>query len=106
MERIDDMRIYLTKEQCSCGIPQLYENISYVLNGKSMPQYDCTKVNVTEKVFDEIREYYRGLGQDDVGINMAWVFAGPKASIEEDSYAIEVEDGWCGGKKEDDWESD
>lgn len=100
------MKIYLTKEQCSCGIPQLYENISYVLNGKEAPQYDCTKVNVTEKVFDEIREYYKSLGHNDAEINMAWLFGGPKASIEEDSYAIEVEDGWCNGEKEDDGESD
>lgn len=100
------MRIYLTKEQCSCGIPQLYENISYILNGGPKPQYDCTKVCVTNKIYDAMRDYSETLGYSVADFNMAWLFAGPKANIDEDSYAIEVEDGWCDGKKEDDWESD
>lgn len=94
------IRIYLTKEQCTVGIPQLYENISYILNGESKPVYDCSKVCVTEKVYEAIRDYYEGLGYSIEEINMAWLFGGPKASIEEDSYAVEVEDNWCDGQSD------
>lgn len=94
------MRIYLTKEQSTVTIPQLYENISYVLNGASRPTYDCTKVCVTEKIYEAVRDYYENLGHSLSDINMAWLFGGPKASIEEDSYAVEVEDGWCDGESD------
>ena len=94
------MKIYLTKEQCTVSIPQLYENISYIINGESKPMYDCTKICVTEKIYEAVKEYYESLGHSLPEINMAWLFGGPKASIEEDSYAVEVEDNWCDGESD------
>lgn len=77
-------------------IPNLYDCIAIKMD---LPiaddvRYDCTKICVANNIQEEIFDYYRRMGKDEMSIGMMWVCYGPKAidSLEDDE--VEVEEGW------------
>lgn len=86
--------ITITPEEATCGIVQLFDNITTKLYGKNYCSYDCTKICVGKEVFNKVEEYYRtekNMPKEEFA--MLWCCFGPKATL--DGYEVEVEDDWC-----------
>ncbi len=79
-------------------IPEFYEALADAMYDKSFDHYDCTKVEVGESIFEDIRAYYKEQGVDDFNFNMLWVCYGPKATLK--GYEVQAEDGWAYNDKE------
>ena len=49
-------RYSIPKEQCTCGISELYDNVAKILgiSDVSKAVYDCRKLSITKKVLDYI----------------------------------------------------
>ena len=47
-------RYSIPKEQCVCGITELYDNAAKIMGISSIEkiQYDCRKISITKKVLD------------------------------------------------------
>lgn len=47
-------RYSIPKEQCTCGISELYDNVAKILgiSDVSKAVYDCRKLSITKKVLD------------------------------------------------------
>lgn len=69
-------RYSISKEQCTCGISELYDNVAKIMGVLDLSKvvYDCRKLSITKKVLD--------------------CLYGPKADLDGDGYAVEVEDGF------------
>ena len=90
------MKVIMNKTECSCGIQQFYDNVAMKLGyNVDKVNYDCTKLKVSNKIFDEIYEFYKvtqAIGMDSMG--MMWVCYGPKCDDELKEYEIDIEDGF------------
>ena len=87
------MRTELNEQLSFVSIPELYDNISMKINGKTADKYDCTKVLVGDAIYNAIQRYYTNGGKDKTDFAMRWLCFGPKATL--NNYEVEVEDGWC-----------
>lgn len=92
------LRISLTERECHCSILYLYELVAqkagFSLAGKSI-HYDCTKIRSTQAVQDAVLSCYKGdLDEIPAAAIMLWAGSGPKADLEGDDYAVEIEDGF------------
>ena len=86
-------------EDCYCGIPAFYEKVRLLIErdlSKREYTFNCTKIEVSEKIFEKIYEYYKdteSIGMDSMG--MLWCCYGPKCFEEEhDNYNVLVSDGF------------
>lgn len=82
-------RYSIPKEQCTCGISELYDNVA-----KIMGVYDCRKLSITKKVLDCLYKFYHSENQSDETITTCMLLYGPKADLDGDGYEVEVEDGF------------
>lgn len=88
-----DKYTILSKRECRVSIPELYDNICVALNGRVGTDYDCTKVTVGEKIFEECKDYHVLQGGTASDFGMLWLMYGPRATLK--GYDVEVEEGWC-----------
>lgn len=72
-------RYSISKEQCTCGISELYDNVAKIMGVLDLSKvvYDCRKLSITKKCWTACMLLY-----------------GPKADLDGDGYAVEVEDGF------------
>lgn len=72
-------RYSIPKEQCTCGISELYDNVAKIIgiSDVSKAVYDCRKLSITKKVLDCLYA-------------LVW----SKADLDGDGYEVEVEDGF------------
>lgn len=82
----------LNKELCNIGIVGLYHRISELFYGKTFDSYDCTKVEVGEKIYEDVRNYYQDEGMSYQDFCMAWLCYGPKATLE--GYEVRIQKGF------------
>lgn len=75
-------RYSIPKEQCTCGISELYDNVAKVIgiSDVSKAVYDCRKLSITKKVLDCLYKFYHSENQSD--------------ETDGDGYEVEVEDGF------------
>ena len=88
-------RYSIPKEQCTCGISELYDNVAKIIgiSNVSKAVYDCRrKLSITKKVLDCLYEFYRSENQSDETITTCMLLYGPKADLDGDGYEVEVED--------------
>lgn len=89
-------RITLSKEECYCGIEELYFLLAEKLghNPKTV-RYDCREISVTKAVMDQVFAFYmedRRMSKE--AITQGWIIYGPKADISEDGYIAIVHKGF------------
>ena len=89
-------RYSIPKEQCTCGIRELYDNVAKILGISDVSEvvYDCRKLSITKKVLDCLYEFYHSENQSDETITTCMLLYGPKADLEGDGYEVEAEDGF------------
>ena len=89
-------RYSIPKEQCTCGISELYDNVSKIIgiSNVSKAVYDCRKLSITKKVLDCLYKFYHSENQSDETITTCMLLYGPKADLDGDGYEVEVEDGF------------
>ncbi len=89
-------KINLTKEECYCRIPDLYDIIAKKLgHDPNTVRCDCRKIRVTKSVMDQIFTYYekeRYLNKEE--ISYGWVNYGPKANLSGKDYTAVVQKGF------------
>ena len=88
-------RISLSKDSCYCGIQDFYDMVAKHLGyDPENITYDCTKIDVSKPVRDQIFAYYKTHGQSQEAISQAWLCYGPKASIDYHECIAEVKSGF------------
>lgn len=89
-------RYSISKEQCTCGISELYDNVAKIIGVSDVSKvvYDCCKLSITKKVLDCMYEFYHSENQSDEAITTCMLLYGPKADLDGDDYEVEVEDGF------------
>lgn len=89
-------RYSIPKEQCTCGISELYDNVAKIMGISDVSKvvYDCRKLSITKKVLNCMYEFYRLENRDDEFITTCMLLYGPKADLDVDGYEVEVEDGF------------
>ena len=60
-------RYSIPKEQCTCGISELYDNVAKIMGVSDLSKvvYDCRKLSITKKVLDCLYEFYHSENQSD-----------------------------------------
>lgn len=91
-------RFDITKEDCRSRIEQFYMVIAEKYLGITKEcQFDCTKITVSSDVFDEMEKLFlvenKTMSRFDFGVT--WCCFGPKATIEDAGYHVEVLDGFA-----------
>lgn len=89
--------VKLAENDCRCELPIFYEIVAgragFEITGNY--QFDCSKIRCTKAVQDAIFQFYKDkLNADIVSLGMMWVNSGPKADLDGDGYAVEIEDGF------------
>lgn len=88
-------KIGLSKDACHCGIQDFYDVIAKHLGyDPQTVQYDCTKIDVSKPVQDQIFAFYEESGQSQEAISQAWVCYGPKTSIKHHECIAEIQPGF------------
>ena len=66
-------RYSIPKEQCTCGISELYDNVAKILgiSDVSKAVYDCRKLSITKKVLDCLYKFYHCMVQKQIWMVMA-----------------------------------
>lgn len=85
-----------------CTIPALYDRIALELGLSTNAHYDCKRVCVSPKIQQEVFDYCKAQGQEDMGTAMQWLCFGPKAVDTLKDYEVTVEEGWYTGSEETD----
>lgn len=89
--------VFLTKEECFCGIVQLCDNIAKKMGRHPTDsiRYDCREIHVTIPVQEAVFDFYRNkYGQDDGSIATIWITYGPKANLEGNNYRAVIDEGF------------
>ena len=89
-------RYSIPKEQCTCGISELYDNVAKIIgiSNVSKAVYDCRKLSITKKVLDGLYKFYHSENQSDETITTWMLLYGPKADLEGEGCEFEIEDGF------------
>ena len=89
-------RYSIPKEQCTCSISELYDNVAKIIGVSDLSKvvYDCRKLSITKKVLECLYEFYHLENQSDETITTCMLLYGPKADLEGDGYEVEAEDGF------------
>lgn len=76
-------RYSIPKEQCTCGISELYDNVAKIMGVSDLSKvvYDCRKLSITKKVLDCLYEFYHSENQSDETITTFMLLYGPKADL-------------------------
>lgn len=97
-------RYSIDKSKCECGVVSFFINAAEVMGATitHKTQYDCSKICVSERVQECIWKHYsKSLGYTDEEIAELLLHYGPKATIKDDSFCFEVEDGFVTNNEED-----
>lgn len=87
--------ITLTHDECSHGLIELYKSVARKMGyDPESVEFDCTKIDVSEPVFDAFEQHIIAQGGSRVDVGMIWCFAGPKATIDSDEYLAEPHEGF------------
>ncbi len=89
--------VKLTEDDCRSDLPIFYEIVARRAGFELTEGYgfDCTKIRCTKAVQDAIFKFYaEKFGANDISLGMMWVDCGPKADLDGDEYAVEIEDGF------------
>ena len=89
-------RYSISSFKCCQPIENFYENAAKII-GITVTEntvYDCRKIRVTVPVQNCIFAYYKENGFPNAAISCNWLMQGPKANLEGDDLAFEVEDGF------------
>ena len=88
---MDIRKINLSQAACYCGIQAFYDLIAKQLGyDPEKVVYDCTKIDVSKSVQDQIFAFYKNDGASLEAISQAWVCYGPKTSLTYDDCVAEV----------------
>lgn len=72
------------------SITDLYNCVAVVMGYEpSECKYDCTKINVSNHIADNIENYYYNKGKSKEEFGMSWLLFGPK--VDESLFDCEVE---------------
>ena len=76
-------RYSIPKEQCTCGISELYDNVAKILGISDVSEvvYDCVNYLSLKKVLDCLYEFYHSENQSDETITTCMLLYGPKADL-------------------------
>ena len=96
------LKLEFSETECFCGIGDLYDQIAEKLGYDSMQlaAYDCTKICVSQGVQDQIFAYYNYFDVPDETIGQNWLLFGPKTSLTDEGYVVEVEKNFIVESKE------
>lgn len=89
-------KVSLTKEECYCDIPELYDIIATKL-GRSTTgiRYDCRKICVTKPVLEQVFAFYETEHKvTRAAFNQLWLNIGPKANLAGDDYKADTQKGF------------
>lgn len=86
------MKICLTKEDCYCSIPRLYDNIARKLGyDLAKVNYDCREITVSGEVFKQVDSYCKEVENlDSASVGMLWCIYGPRAVEELSNYDVDI----------------
>lgn len=89
-------KVSLTKEECYCDIPELYDIIATKLGHSTTNiRYDCRKVCVTKPVMEQVFAFYETERKMPRMIfNQLWLNIGPKANLAGDDYKADTQKGF------------
>ena len=89
-------RYSIPKEQCTCGISELYDNVAKIMGVSDLSKvvYDCRKLSITKKVLDCLYKFYHSENQSDETITPCKHMYGPKPDLDGHRYEVDVEDGY------------
>ena len=89
-------RYSIPKEQCTCGISELYDNVAKIMGVSDLSKvmYDCRKLSITKKVLYCLCEFYHSEIQSNETITTCMLLYLPKVDLDGDGYEVEVEDGF------------
>ena len=81
-------RYSIPKEQCTCGISELYDNDAKIIgiSDVSKAVYDCRKLSITKKVLDCLYNFYHSENQSDETITTCMLLYGPVSYTHLDVY--------------------
>ena len=84
------MKINMLRQEAYSGIVCFYDAIARRLGyNPNNVEYDCKDIEVSEKIFDEIYQWYKdtqNVGQESMG--MMWCCYGPKVKEELKDYEV------------------
>lgn len=89
--------VSLTKEECYCGIAELYDTIATKLGyNPATLYYDCRKICVSKPVMEQIFAYYKAEKRvTRAAFNQLWLNLGPKANLTGDDYTADAQNGFA-----------
>ena len=89
-------KITLTKDECCCGIAELYDTIATKLGyNPATVHYDCRKVCVSKPVMEQIFAYYKAEKHvTRSAFNQLWLNLGPKANLSGEDYTADAQKGF------------
>lgn len=97
-------RFELTQEQCHThSMNALFDNFAAAMGYTDTAglEYDCRRILVSKAIQNEFISAAKEMGAPDYAIGMAWCFAGPKTTIEDDErFLIEPQAGFIIEKEE------
>lgn len=98
------LRVKLDESDCRCSLSVFYERVAkkagFTLTNNS--RFNCNKIQCTKAVQIAVFDFYNEAGnRDELEMIMLWVNSGPKADLNGDDYAVEIEDGFVTKVKHD-----
>ena len=90
--------IKVTINNGDCTIIELYDRIALTQGldpRDDRISYNCSKIDVSQTIMDEVFECYKRDGVDEQTIAMWWVCYGPKANESLSEHEILISEGWC-----------
>lgn len=89
-------KVTLKKEECYCGIAELYDTIAIKLGyNPATVYYDCRKICVSKPVMEQVFAYYKADKRvTRPAFNQLWLNLGPKANLAGDGYKVDIQKGF------------
>lgn len=89
-------KVSLTKEECYCGIAELYDIIATKLGyNPALVCYDCRKVCVSNPVMEQVFVYFKTEKHiSRTAFNQLWLNLGPKANLPGEDYTADTQKGF------------
>lgn len=89
------MKIKMLRAEAHTGIVSFYDAIARRLGYNiDRVNYDCTKIDVSENIYNEIEQYYKEDNRGPEQIGMIWVCYGLKVNSELTDYEVIIEEGF------------
>lgn len=89
-------RYHISEKECHCNLISFYENAAQITGAAITDKtvYDCRKICVTKPVQKCIWDYYSENGFSNESICGFLLMNGPKANLDGDDLAFEIEEGF------------